>query len=829
MGFFHDIQMQFGRPLVLQLKEFSNNNSKLSRLRNRRIFLLRCRREGITPSHISNNLKNIKTQFEFHDGSTGHHVEAFTHRLEHQIINLEIEITIKNTKYIERRLSTLESSIRAVLPENLWLDFKQRTSTKYNTHFHDVRQVNVRKFERLLSTQHNRVVVQSSWLKNLTDVTLPDEVKTVLSLGPKFCIPPKKNDVSIPHLLSEVNQATSNIQEKNSRDILTARVTNVITNFFLNESVVRHPVTPMYLQAKRFLEDHPELIVTTSDKGNVTTVMYRDVYDRLALEQLQDTEVYTVLRHNPCSTYQQRALKMISSLKKDGIITPDLASKLSFYKGSLGKFYGLPKIHKEQLALRPIISSINSPNTGFAVFIRDVLTQAYDRTNPYYVSDSFHFAEMANNFEIPQGHVLVSWDVVSLFTNITVELTIRSVEYYWPQIQPHCPVPLPTFIEMIKFVFDTTVFTYNGIIYKQKDGAPMGSLVPPIFAQYVMDMALAVCFPKLPFRIIFCKKFVDDVIALIPAEHGTTALNVLNSYDPRIQFTVEEEVLQSVPFLDTRVVRVDTRLMVDWYQKPMSSGRYLHYLSYHPLKVKINFIINMKSRVSKICHPTFLDKNLKLLHRLLTSNGYPQGMIRRILYNTPMATEQQGRPTEPVDQTISSEPRKTFITLPHVEGLVHEISRLLPTETCKTAVRNVKPLRKIFTKMKDRDEVEEMSDVVYQIPCSNCDQVYIGQTSTKLKQRLALHRSNIRTERDACALSKHSIQQNHFPDLNGVRILDRESNYRRRTFLEMVRICQTDNSINSNRDVDGLSSIYSLLIDMDANIRRGWYDRPVDE
>ncbi|KAJ8959261.1 hypothetical protein NQ317_019682 [Molorchus minor] len=45
------------------------------------------------------------------------------------------------------------------------------------------------------------------------------------------------------------------------------------------------------------------------------------------------------------------------------------------YNGSINKFYGLPKIHKSTLQLRPIISGINSPNRGVAQLVTDILTR----------------------------------------------------------------------------------------------------------------------------------------------------------------------------------------------------------------------------------------------------------------------------------------------------------------------------------------------------------------------------------------------------------------------------------------------------------------------
>lgn len=43
--------------------------------------------------------------------------------------------------------------------------------------------------------------------------------------------------------------------------------------------------------------------------------------------------------------------------------------------------------------------------------------------------------------------------------------------------------------------------------------------------------------------------------------------------------------------------------------------------------------------------------------------------------------------------------------------------------------------RTLFTKIKDRTLIQETSNVVYKIPCKDCNRFYIGQTKQKTKKR----------------------------------------------------------------------------------------------
>lgn len=48
-----------------------------------------------------------------------------------------------------------------------------------------------------------------------------------------------------------------------------------------------------------------------------------------------------------------------------------------------------------------------------------------------YITDSFQLAEKFNNFQLPVGYIIVSFDVVSLFTNIPLTLLINSINNKW--------------------------------------------------------------------------------------------------------------------------------------------------------------------------------------------------------------------------------------------------------------------------------------------------------------------------------------------------------------------------------------------------------------
>ncbi|GJQ84213.1 hypothetical protein Trydic_g2883 [Trypoxylus dichotomus] len=81
------------------------------------------------------------------------------------------------------------------------------------------------------------------------------------------------------------------------------------------------------------------------------------------------------------------------------------------------RLYGLPKIHKRDVLLRPIVGAISAPTYLLAKHLT-TLQQPYIGEKSSYIRDS-------GRYKYNQGDVLVSFDVASLFTKVPVVYTHR--------------------------------------------------------------------------------------------------------------------------------------------------------------------------------------------------------------------------------------------------------------------------------------------------------------------------------------------------------------------------------------------------------------------
>jgi len=114
-------------------------------------------------------------------------------------------------------------------------------------------------------------------------------------------------------------------------------------------------------------------------------------------------------------------------------------------------------------------------------------------------------------------------------------------------------------------------------------------------------------------------------------------------------------------------------------------------------------------------------------------------------------------------------------------------------------------------KHKDQLPTSSRSNVVYRIDCSNCDASYVEQTKRLLKNRISEHRNHIkRNSNRVSVITNHRITFEHEFDWN-VRVLDDETNYKKRLISEMIHIKNQKYSLNLQNDTELLDPYHDLV------------------
>jgi len=131
---------------------------------------------------------------------------------------------------------------------------------------------------------------------------------------------------------------------------------------------------------------------------------------------------------------------------------------------------------------------------------------------------------------------LISLDVVSLFTNIPTDCAIKSLTNRWNFISTSCNIPKDEFLDAVRFVLESTFFSFDNQIYKQNYGTPMGSPLSPIIADIVMQDLEREVLETFDFDIPFYYRYVDDIMLAVPTSKIDSVFNKFNSPKIKIHY-----------------------------------------------------------------------------------------------------------------------------------------------------------------------------------------------------------------------------------------------------------------------------------------------------
>ena len=127
------------------------------------------------------------------------------------------------------------------------------------------------------------------------------------------------------------------------------------------EKPTRDNLTKRERQALNTLKNRMDIVIKPVDKGGAIVIMDSKDYFAEGMRQLNDRNYYQKLNRNPTEEHENLVNNIIYDLVSENAIDEETASLLRPRKSRTPKFYMLPKIHKEGMPGRPVVSSVSSP------------------------------------------------------------------------------------------------------------------------------------------------------------------------------------------------------------------------------------------------------------------------------------------------------------------------------------------------------------------------------------------------------------------------------------------------------------------------------------
>jgi hypothetical protein len=313
--------------------------------------------------------------------------------------------------------------------------------------------------------------------------------------------------------------------------------------------ILRHPhktLQPDVAMIREFLCDN-QYVITGTDKNLGIAVSKRDWLIEKSQDILNDVNNYRRLSHEEAVQYLNLKCRNMEFLAEEAAycIDPQEGTVAEFMRSKItlrGKehhipsFYGIPKIHKQPIKMRPIIpchSAIQNPAAKYVSKKLKPLVQAA----PTIIHGTKDLATKLSKLSIntKRKWYIVTGDVVAYYPNIPIERCIdiiyeQYLEFYWNIRNHDDPFnrQQQDFFRHCLRVGNTKLITqFQNVVYEQLNGLAMGVASSPDLANlygYYFERLRGVLNHN---DVFYYGRYIDDCLAIVYAESEHHAINLL--------------------------------------------------------------------------------------------------------------------------------------------------------------------------------------------------------------------------------------------------------------------------------------------------------------
>ena len=579
-------------------------------------------------------------------------------------------LTIEEFTVINSRLQDITSLQSKKLDEKQESKFKRDGVNKISTPnvpSNNTKRKRRRRFKRRKATKTDTTNI----VVNLSSKELTDSEISLLSKGLNFCpAPAKPNEQKLSEDLDqfarrlrikeyfdskdkESNDTTENSNSDNTEEeapvipkfrkksdwipkpsknktleSVIHLIKSDVKNIANQDSTTHGNLSKEERSALNSLKDRDDIVIKPADKGSAVVVMDKTAYVHEAERQLSDTRFYKKLDHDPTVAFSKKITKSLEAMHDKGFIDFDTLQYLKPEDPKAGRFYLLPKIHKENNPGRPIVSANGHPTEKISEFV-DFHLRPLVETLPSHIKDTTDYLKKMETMNpLPSNTLLVSMDVTSLYTNIPHDDGIAACKEMWDK-RPIQDPPTECLVEMLTLVLKNNNFTFDGKHYLQVNGTAMGTKMAPSYANIFMGKLEKQILETAEKQPLSWFRFIDDVDMkwTETEEELDNFVKHANSVHPAIKFTHEISKTQ-ITFLDTRTTLTDGVMSTDIYSKPTDKHQYLSPSSCHPTHCYNSIPFSQAIRIKRICSSEErTSQRLGELRSHLQKRGYNKNTI----------------------------------------------------------------------------------------------------------------------------------------------------------------------------------------------------------
>ena len=244
-----------------------------------------------------------------------------------------------------------------------------------------------------------------------------------------------------------------------------------------------------------------------------------------------------------CLKEEERINTVLEELNGRGKIDEQFSKSIKSVGGQLPRLYGLAKVHKENIPVRPILSMPGSPYYKLAEKITEWLAVIPE---PKINCSSKQTVDNLRNISLDQDEVLMSFDVTSIYTNVPVkEAIFEAAEKLYSGKFAMPPVDKETFIILAELATTNVVMVTHDGPYRQIDGLVLGSQPAPPLS----NIWLSKFEPNIRDDAKLFERYMDNILRTIKQQFIQIKLKEINALHSNLNLLLKLKLKGKSPFL----------------------------------------------------------------------------------------------------------------------------------------------------------------------------------------------------------------------------------------------------------------------------------------
>ncbi|BHF74031.1 hypothetical protein SprV_0401711500 [Sparganum proliferum] len=185
-------------------------------------------------------------------------------------------------------------------------------------------------------------------------------------------------------------------------------------------------ITKAEQSAIKTLRNDASIVILPADEEGSTVVLDKTDYVQKANALLEDRRAYLQCGDESIKTLVTKLEKTLADMQSNKAISKSVWLTIKPTDAVPARFYGLTKVHKAGLPLRPIVSLRGTPTYNLAKFLFRILSSLTSSAATT-VCSAAQFLERHKGIGLSEEKVMVSFDVAALFTSIPQCLAVKTV------------------------------------------------------------------------------------------------------------------------------------------------------------------------------------------------------------------------------------------------------------------------------------------------------------------------------------------------------------------------------------------------------------------